>query len=93
MKPLLIAAVLALTAPGLTFAQTPVVHAQLIPDDGPAGPSLIACSYNAAGDFTGADSANPGEQAGDPVKTDSGAWRQVIVGADGNACARHIQPG
>ncbi|HEY5070509.1 MAG TPA: hypothetical protein VII63_00615 [Caulobacteraceae bacterium] len=94
MRAFIIAACVAVAFPGLLAAQTPVQHAPLIADDGPAPPSLIACSYNQAGDYTGADSANPGEQAGGPTRTaESGdsAWRLVIVAADGTACPRHIQ--
>lgn len=93
MRPLIAAIVLALAAPGLTFAQTPVDHPQLVPDDGPPAPSLIACSYNAAGDYTGADTPNPGEQAGPPVQVAQGgdnAWRWVVAAKDGTECPRHI---
>jgi hypothetical protein len=93
MKTLMAIAALALIAPAPVMAQTPVVQAQLIPDDGPPAPSLIACSYNEAGEFTGADSANPGEKAGDPVKTGDGgaaAWRWVVEAKDGTGCPRHI---
>ncbi|MBS0521494.1 MAG: hypothetical protein JSR90_22545 [Proteobacteria bacterium] len=86
MKTLVAASLLTLCFHGIAQGQT----VPLIPDSGSGGPSLIACSYNAAGSYTGADSANPGESAGGPVRTDDG-WRQVIDGADGRSCPRQVR--
>ena len=86
-----ILSIVSLAAPSAGFAQDDPPHLSANSDDVLA--SLMVCSYNDAGEFTGADSARPGEMSGDPVKTGQGgdqAWRWVVVGKDAAACPRHI---
>ena len=78
-----------LSAPSASLAQDE--HLSANTDDVLA--SLMVCSYNAAGEFTGAERARPGEMSGDPVKTGQGgdqAWRWVVVGKDAAACPARI---
>jgi hypothetical protein len=88
MKGLIVASVLSLALPSLVWAQQrPTEITPLLP--GPGAPTLIACSYNSTGAYTDADSAEPGEKAGRPVKT-GGGWRQVLDIPDGRSCPRQI---
>ena len=84
MKILLMAAVLTLLAASpVALAQSPL----RVADNG-----LITCYYNDAGDYTGADSAQPGAQPGAPVHDGSGdyAWSYTIEAPDGNSCPRTL---
>ena len=93
LTPLVFVASVALA--GVSWAQQPPDE-QTTPltfDAGEPAPSLIACSYDEAGRYTGADTANPGEQPGPPVQTGSAgddAWRLVIEAQDGTACPREL---
>ena len=84
MKTLLAAtAIVLLSASSLASAQSPLRVAD-------AG--LITCYYNNAGDYTGADSAQPGAQPGAPVHNGSGdyAWSYTIQAPDGNSCPKKL---
>jgi len=82
--------ILLTTAALVLIAASPVASAQAplrIADNG-----LITCYYNDAGDYTGADTAQPGAQAGAPVHDGSGdyAWSYTIEAPNGTACPRKL---
>jgi hypothetical protein len=89
MRNLIAALLLAAGCVSAAEAQTPIDHPQLIEDNGPDKPGLIACYYNEQGGYTGADSAQQGANAGGPTHVSPGApqaWEYNIAAPDGRSC-------
>ncbi len=86
-------ATIGLTVPSLASAQTCPPAPDRMHDLLPQRQGLIACAYNGAGQYTGADSANSDDRPGKPVRVGQGAqaWRLVIAAPDGTACPRRIE--
>lgn len=90
---LVLAAAIILAAPSLSWAQPNQPAPETMHDFQRYRQSLIACAYNDAGQYSGADSANVDERPGKPVQVGQGsqAWRLVIEAPDGNSCPRNIE--
>jgi hypothetical protein len=93
MKILIAASIVLAGCVSAASAQTPVDHPQLIEDNGPATPGLIACYYNDQGGYTGSDGAQQGAEAGGPTHVSPGAaqaWEYNIAAPDGRSCPQSL---
>ena len=93
MKTLIAASLIVMGCAGSAWAQTPIDHPQLIEDNGPDTPGLMACYYNEQGGYTGSDQAQQGATAGGPTHVSPGAsqaWEYNIAAPDGTSCPQSM---